>query len=139
MRNDPLTMEDVVRISSKLVHALNNSICALNGEEQVEWEDAPAYMREGLQMAIKHGFEKGVDPRQGHEDWMASRIAQGWTLGPVKSIENKVSPCLIPYDDLPYEQRVKDSIRAGVVEFFKTQYLVAKENETGIDCSQKLA
>jgi len=133
MVNDPLTMEDVVTISSKLVHALNNSICALNGEQQIEWEDAPMYMREGLQLAIKHGFEHGVDPRKGHEDWMTSRIAEGWTLGPVKSIENKISPCLIPYDDLPYHQRVKDSVRAGVVEFFKTQYLKAKEDETGAD------
>lgn len=46
---------------------------------------------------------------------MASRIAEGWTYGPVKDFAAKTSPCLIPYADLPEAQRRKDALFQSVV------------------------
>jgi hypothetical protein len=40
-------------------------------------------------------------------------LANGWTLGEIKDIENKISPSLIPYDELSEEVKNldRDSIR----------------------------
>jgi hypothetical protein len=46
---------------------------------------------------------------------MAQKLAEGWKLGPVKNPEAKEHPCLVPFDDLPVEQKVKDYLFRGVV------------------------
>lgn len=43
-----------------------------------------------------------------HEVWAASRIAQGWTYGPVRDDEKKETPCLVPYADLPEVEKAYD-------------------------------
>ena len=36
-----------------------------------------------------------------HEVWAKSRMAEGWTYGPVRDDIKKQHPCLVPYDELP--------------------------------------
>lgn len=43
-----------------------------------------------------------------HENWAASRIAEGWTYGPERSDEHKTTPCLVPYAELPEEEKEYD-------------------------------
>ncbi len=43
-----------------------------------------------------------------HEVWACSRIAEGWRYGPVKDIEKKETPLLIPYADLPESEKDYD-------------------------------
>ena len=43
-----------------------------------------------------------------HEVWAASRIAQGWTYGPVRDDDKKQTPCLVPYADLPEVEKAYD-------------------------------
>lgn len=43
-----------------------------------------------------------------HEVWAKGRIAQGWTLGPVRNDELKQTPCLVPYEELTEEERDYD-------------------------------
>lgn len=35
-----------------------------------------------------------------HEVWAQSRMAEGWTYGPVRDDVKKQHPCLVPYDEL---------------------------------------
>lgn len=46
--------------------------------------------------------------RNVHEVWAATRIAQGWRFGPERNDLLKEHPCLIPYDELPEEERTYD-------------------------------
>lgn len=43
-----------------------------------------------------------------HENWSAERIAEGWTLGEVRDDEKKTTPCLVPYSQLPEEEKEYD-------------------------------
>lgn len=43
-----------------------------------------------------------------HEVWAETRIAQGWTYGPERNDQLKHHPCLIPYEELPEEEREYD-------------------------------
>ena len=43
-----------------------------------------------------------------HETWAATRIAQGWTYGPERDDAAKKHPCLVPYEQLPEEEKVYD-------------------------------
>lgn len=43
-----------------------------------------------------------------HDVWAQNRIAEGWTYGPVRNDTLKQTPCLVPYEDLPEEEKVYD-------------------------------
>ena len=43
-----------------------------------------------------------------HEVWAQTRISQGWQYGPERNDVEKRHPMLIPYDELPEEEKVYD-------------------------------
>lgn len=43
-----------------------------------------------------------------HEVWAQTRIAQGWQYGPERNDDEKRHPMLIPYEELPEEEKVYD-------------------------------
>ena len=47
-----------------------------------------------------------------HENWAANRIAQGWTYGEARDDGKKTTPCLVPYSQLPEEEKEYDRVTA---------------------------
>lgn len=43
-----------------------------------------------------------------HEVWAQTRIAQGWKYGPERNDGEKRHPMLIPYEELPEDEKVYD-------------------------------
>ena len=43
-----------------------------------------------------------------HNVWAARRIKEGWAYGSVRNDINKTTPCLVPYDQLPDEEKMYD-------------------------------
>lgn len=43
-----------------------------------------------------------------HEVWSETRIRQGWTYGKRRDDELKQHPCLVPYEELPEEEKEYD-------------------------------
>ena len=43
-----------------------------------------------------------------HEVWAETRVSQGWTYGEQRNDELKTHPCLIPYEELPEEEKEFD-------------------------------
>jgi hypothetical protein len=99
-----------------VVHEANRAYCVtVDDRSQIAWDDAPEWQRasaiEGIEKA-----KNGATPEQLHESWCAFKIADGWTHGDVKDADAKTHPCLVPYADLPAEQRVKDHLFRAIVE-----------------------
>ena len=43
-----------------------------------------------------------------HEVWAKARIDEGWTYGEKRGDIHKKHPCLVPYDELPEEEKEYD-------------------------------
>lgn len=43
-----------------------------------------------------------------HEVWAETRIKQGWKYGEQRNDELRTHPCLVPYEDLPEEEKEYD-------------------------------
>lgn len=54
-------------------------------------------------MSLVEAMAKNV-----HEVWAQGRISQGWTYGEKRDDEMKHHPCLVPYEDLPEEEKAYD-------------------------------
>jgi RyR domain len=47
---------------------------------------------------------------------MDQKLADGWIYGVEKDAESKTHPCLLPYAELPVEQRRKDALFRAIVQ-----------------------
>jgi ryanodine receptor 2 len=46
--------------------------------------------------------------RNTHEVWARQRLAEGWRYGPARNEARKEHPCLVPYEQLPENERDYD-------------------------------
>ncbi|MDR2916583.1 MAG: Ryanodine receptor Ryr [Tannerella sp.] len=46
--------------------------------------------------------------KQIHETWAQQRIAEGWKYGEERNDKRKEHPCLIPYEELPENEKEYD-------------------------------
>ena len=68
-------------------------------------------------MALAEAISKNV-----HEVWAQNRMNEGWTYGPVRDDEKRQTPCLVPYDQLPEEEKAYDRDTAfGTLKFIVAQ------------------
>lgn len=110
------TIDPRIIACARAAHEANRAYCtALGDGSQVSWEDAPDWQRRSALLGVE-GVLRGNGPRESHESWMAQKVADGWTFGPVKDVVNKQHPCMVPYDELPPAQQRKDHVFVCVVQ-----------------------
>lgn len=110
--------EDIARVC----HEANRAYCCVLGEYQPAWDDAPKYMRDSTISGVLFNLNHpGVSARDAHEEWMRYMKLNGWKYGEEKKSEIKEHPCLVPYEDLPEEQRKKDAIFIAVIHALEPQ------------------
>lgn len=56
-------------------------------------------------ISLKESIAKNV-----HETWAATRMAAGWKYGPERDDALKLHPDLVPYEDLPEEEKQFDRL-----------------------------
>ena len=70
-------------------------------------EDQKDSLRQGVEARMR---DPHMSAEENHENWMRTKIKQGWVYGPVKDFEKKTHPDLVPYDELPEVERLKDTM-----------------------------
>lgn len=70
-------------------------------------EDQFQSLLDGVQFAKDH---PNMTPEENHENWMREKMRQGWKFGDEKDFEKKTHPDLIPYNELPDIEKLKDTV-----------------------------
>jgi hypothetical protein len=106
---------------ARLCHKVNKEYCESQGDHsQPEWEDAPEWQKESaINGVVYHLHNENTTPEDSHISWLAEKEKDGWVYGVDKSAQRKTHPCMVPYDQLPVEQRSKDHIFKAICDFFK--------------------
>ena len=109
---------------ASIAHETNRAYCESIGDaSQPRWEDAPEWQRssalKGVQFHLSaHAKGETPSPSASHDSWLEEKRAEGWAYGPVKDPAKKEHPCVVPYGELPMEQRLKDYLFGAVVAAF---------------------
>ena len=97
---------------AKIVHDANKSYCETIGDfTQKRWEEADQWQKDSAIKGVAAVVQDpSITPRFLHEAWCTDKLAHGWVYGDEKDADKKTHPCLVPYDQLPAEQQLKDSL-----------------------------
>ena len=107
-----MTAEQIARVA----HEANTADCREAGHDALpHWDDLSDDYR-GSSIAGVRAVLDGSTPESLHTSWCHARRAAGWVYGPVLDRNAKVHPCLVSYDQLPDDQRVKDALFTAVVK-----------------------
>lgn len=114
---EPMNRIAAVYAAAQAAHEANRAWCMANGDySQPTWGSAPDWQSDSaIAGARAIADNPATTPEQSHEAWEVRKLAEGWTYGCTKDPVLKKHPCLVPYADLPPEQRAKDSIFGAVV------------------------
>lgn len=108
--SERLPAEDVARICYDTVRAHQ---AAWGDPVNEPWERAGDVARASAVGAVDLAGRE-PDPAVRHDAWVRSRLAEGWTAGPVKDPAVKTSPWLVRYCDLPARARERGRIYAAL-------------------------
>jgi hypothetical protein len=113
-----MTSQFVINIEAvgRAVHEVNRAYCISVGDtSQVSWEEAPQWQRDSVLPQVL-AVLNGATPKKLHDMWMQHKKQSGWKYGPVKDAEKKEHPCMMPYNDLPEIEKVKDMLFHSTVK-----------------------
>lgn len=106
---------------ARACHEANKALCESVGDtSQKHWDDAEQWQRESSVTQVKFVLAN-PDAKQSmlHDSWSQEKKDAGWVYGPVKDTVAKTNPCLVPFDELPPEQKAKDVLFIAVVDAMK--------------------
>lgn len=102
--------DKALEIIAAACHMANRAYCiAMGDESQPTWKDAPEWQKISAIKGVQNALN-GSTPEQSHECWLREKQATGWKYGAIKDPEKKEHPCMVPYNDLPPEQKRKDAL-----------------------------
>lgn len=103
--------------AAMIAHEANRAYCLTIGDSShLDWRSTPENIRASvISGAQAIADDPSITPEQSHEKWSAYKTAEGWVYGPVKDLAAKTHPCLVPYGELPENDRRKDSLFGAVV------------------------
>jgi hypothetical protein len=112
-----LTLKEVGPMLSKIdiypvavaAHQANYAYCLAIGDKTEPWSKCSTKIKESVLEGVRRVLE-GETAEQLHSSWLKFKIRDGWIFGVEKDEAKKTHPCLVPYDDLPANQKYKDTL-----------------------------
>ena len=113
-----MSNETTIYKAAKVAHEASRMYCrALGDFSQPTWDNAPQWQRESATDGVRFRVENpDAQPWDSHAEWVRVKLEDGWCYGMIKDPESKTHPCLVPYEELPPEQKAKDAIFIAVVD-----------------------
>lgn len=103
---------------AKIVHTINAAYCLSQGDDsQKPWDEAPEWQKESAVKGVEFVLANPDAPESAtHDSWLAQKTADGWVYGEEKDEEAKTHQCIVPFEELPAEQKAKDYIFRATVK-----------------------
>ena len=114
-------LPEIIISIARICHEANRAYCITIGDNsQPSWEDAPEWQKDSAIAGVNyHYYNENTTPAMSHESWMKQKVEEGWVYGELKDPVAKTHHCMVPYEELPFEQRMKDYLFKGIVDSFK--------------------
>jgi hypothetical protein len=112
--------QKILRLT-QIVYEVNRTIRMCNGQAPIPaFEDAGQAKADSLLKAIidvwsNCHYSCDIDGEKQHNNWVYAKLKEGWTYGPVEDFNKKQHPNLVPFEQLPWSEKIKDALFLSVV------------------------
>lgn len=107
-----MTLAEIARVAQGANAALDATI----GIIHPTWEEMPEWRKEGYIQGVRDALANpGGTPEEHHEAWMQHKLKTGWVYGPVKDVEKRTHPSLVPFEELSEIEKIKDTLYQSIV------------------------
>lgn len=112
-----MTKEKIDKIA-RVSYEANRAYCIGLGDYSfLPWEEAEEWQKETHRQGVIFNIENPLaSPSAAHDSWLEEKVNTGWVYGQLKDAEAKTHPCMVPYEQLPEDQKRKDSLFVGIVK-----------------------
>ena len=112
-----MTNEAMHEQAARMVHELSRAYCLTIGDDVAPpWDETSKIRRTIVMMGIQFSLENPqASQERMHQNWMEAYRKIGWTVGESRDEVKKTHPHLVPYDQLPEEQKPKDRFIQAVL------------------------
>lgn len=113
---EPGEVEGIILHTAAACHATNRAYSISIRDENVagSWDEVSDALRSSAVIGVVNVL-RGATPAENHEKWLETKKADGYKYGEVKDDKAKTHPCFVPYESLPIQQKLKDTIFQNVV------------------------
>lgn len=103
---------------ARVCHEANRALQQIQNDPTIPvsppWEKLGREMVRSIESGVL-GILDGNTPEQSHQSWIDFKLSHGWKWGPVKDEVAKEHPLLVPYEELPEQQKLKDHLFSAIV------------------------
>ena len=105
-----MELDERIESIAKMCHQVNKAYCESIGDfSQVDWHDAEEWQKQSaINGVMYHLNNPSSKPCDSHNSWMKEKVESGWKYGEVKDSNKLLHPCIVPYEQLPLIQQLKD-------------------------------
>lgn len=98
-------------------HEANRAYCLTIGDNtQKPWKEADEWQKQSSMVGVKGLVDNpSLTPEELHAMWCGQKLQDGWRYGTEKDAEAKTHPCMVPYNQLPEDQQMKDHLFHAIV------------------------
>jgi hypothetical protein len=106
---------------AEILHNATSAIPRPDGSVIVPWEALNDVLKDRAADTVDSlmnkmwQFPHGMSDDYCHLVWYNNMIDMGWTYGPTYSFEQKLHPSMVPFNELPDDEKIKDAIWSGIV------------------------
>lgn len=106
---------------AQVMHEAVRAWQAANGQPPAPpWGRAPKWMKEASAASVTWRIANPDAPASAqHDQWLATKKADGWTFGKKKDGRRKTHPMMVPYAQLPEFEKRKDALVNALVSALK--------------------
>lgn len=117
--NKPLNDFDIDTICAVVHEAMRAYAKQVKGEHMPAWSRAPSWMKVATRNSVEAVISNpNQTPGTQHALWLEAKRKDGWKYGDTKDARRKTHPLLIPFEQLPSDERLKDALLISIVRAF---------------------
>jgi RyR domain len=108
-----MNIEQISKFAYSVLSAYSESI----GEKQKsDWKDLHSEKKQTFRRGVDaHMSNPDISEEQAHDLWIDEKLTQGWKWGMEKDEKKKEHPNMVPYNELPENQKAKSTIFKSIV------------------------
>ena len=106
------------KVIAQVCHEANRRVCLTQGDRsQKLWEETPWSTKQSAIAGVVFLYENpDASLSSLHESWRKRKLEEGWIHGAEKDDLVKTHPAILPYEELPPEQKIKDALFRAIVK-----------------------